>query len=414
MYTSSSTMAGATLNTASEWRLGSPCQPGMDGMRNSSTAPRTSARCCQSDRRSSRAPSTPKTRAAPRTSRMFDTMLPATDPRTTFGRPSATAINAMISSGALPKLAFKIPPIRGPVCSAACSVASPISHASGTSATADRTKSAASPGCVAASTISVSGASASEAQSSRRATGAYPSGVLDAVLFDWGHTLMDFVWDDDLVEAGVRAGLAAVGAPGEAVQAVADQYRAEARLSDWEVPEELEYTPLVRRLLSNAGVLVDDSELERYLLAEHEAWAPARRPASMSQALLDALRDRGLKTGLVSNTMEPRWLLLRDLAEQRLDERLDVVVFSSDLGIRKPRPEIFLRALDELRVAPERVLFVGDRLDADVRGARAVGMRTVQAMWYRAEEDVDGVEPDFRAFTQFDVLNIVRRVVGEI
>ena len=225
---------------------------------------------------------------------------------------------------------------------------------------------------------------------------------------------MDFVWDDDLVEAGVRAGLAAVGAPGEAVQAVADQYRAEARLSDWEVPEELEYTPLVRRLLSNAGVLVDDSELERYLLAEHEAWAPARRPASMSQALLDALRDRGLKTGLVSNTMEPRWLLLRDLAEQRLDERLDVVVFSSDLGIRKPRPEIFLRALDELRVAPERVLFVGDRLDADVRGARAVGMRTVQAMWYRAEEDVDGVEPDFRAFTQFDVLNIVRRLVGEI
>jgi putative hydrolase of the HAD superfamily len=238
--------------------------------------------------------------------------------------------------------------------------------------------------------------------------------VLDAVLFDWGHTLMDFVWEDELVEAGVRAGLDAVGAPDEAVQAVADRYGAEARLRDWEVPEELEYAPLVRRLLSDAGVPVDDSQLERYLLAEHEAWAPARRPASMSQALLDALRERGLKTGLVSNTMDPRWLLLRDLAEQGLDERLDVVVFSSDLGIRKPRPEIFVRALDELGVAPERTLFVGDRLDADVSGARAVGMRTVQAMWYRAEEDVNGVEPDFRAFTQFDVLNIVRRLVGEI
>jgi putative hydrolase of the HAD superfamily len=238
--------------------------------------------------------------------------------------------------------------------------------------------------------------------------------VLDAVLFDWGHTLMDFVWEDELVEAGVRAGLDAVGAPDAAVQAVAERYRAEASLSDWDVPEELEYAPLVRRLLADAGVLVDDAELERYLLAEHEAWAPARRPASMSQALLDALRDRGLKTGLVSNTMEPRRLLLSDLDEQGLHARLDVVVFSSDLGIRKPRPEIFLRALGEVGVAPERALFVGDRIDADVRGARDVGMLTVQAMWYRAEDDVDGVEPDFRAFTQFDVLNIVRRLVGEI
>lgn len=225
---------------------------------------------------------------------------------------------------------------------------------------------------------------------------------------------MDFVWDDELVEAGVRAGLAAVGAPAAAVDAVTAGYRAEARLSDWEVPEELEYTPLVRELLADSGVVVDDAQLESYLLAEHEAWAPARRPASMTPALLDALRDRGLKTGLVSNTMEPRWLLLRDLEDQGLADRLDAVVFSSDLGIRKPHPEIFRRALDDLGVPAERALFVGDRLVADVRGARDVGMQTVQAMWYRAEDGVDGVEPDFRAFTQFDVLNIVRRLVGEL
>ena len=45
----------------------------------------------------------------------------------------------MISSGALPKLALRKPPIPGPVCSAACSVASPISHASGISASAAST-----------------------------------------------------------------------------------------------------------------------------------------------------------------------------------------------------------------------------------------------------------------------------------
>ena len=45
----------------------------------------------------------------------------------------------MISSGALPKLALRKPPIPGPVCSAACSVASPISQASGMSAIAAST-----------------------------------------------------------------------------------------------------------------------------------------------------------------------------------------------------------------------------------------------------------------------------------
>jgi hypothetical protein len=51
----------------------------------------------------------------------------------------------MISSGAFPKLAFKKPPMPGPTCSAACSVASPISQASGTSAAAARTNVATSP-----------------------------------------------------------------------------------------------------------------------------------------------------------------------------------------------------------------------------------------------------------------------------
>ena len=237
--------------------------------------------------------------------------------------------------------------------------------------------------------------------------------MLDAVLFDWGHTLMDWVWDDGLVDAGVRAGLEAVGAPLDTVGAVAARYRAEARLTDWEVPEEVEYEQLVRTMLAETGMEVDGEALRAYLLAEHAAWAPARRLASMSVALLDALRGRGLKTGLVSNSMDPPWILMRDLEEQELAARLDAVVFSSEVGVRKPRPEIFNRALGRLGVEPERALFVGDRLAADVRGARDVGMRTVQAMWFRAEEDAD-VEPDFRAFTQFDVLNIVRRLTGDL
>ena len=157
---------------------------------------------------------------------------------------------------------------------------------------------------------------------------------------------------------------------------------------------------------------VSDEELGRFLEAEHAAWEPSRRLGATTHALLEALRSRGLKLGLVSNAFDPGWLLHRDLEQMGLEERLDFSVFSSEVGLRKPHPAIFERALEALEVEPERTLFVGDRLYEDVRGAAEVGMTTVQALWFRADEHPDGAEPDHQAFTQLDVLNIARRLAA--
>jgi putative hydrolase of the HAD superfamily len=94
-------------------------------------------------------------------------------------------------------------------------------------------------------------------------------------------------------------------------------------------------------------------------------------------------------------------------------DRLDAAVFSSEVGKRKPHPAIFEAALEQLGVEPERSLFVGDRRFEDVRGAKEAGMTTVLAYWFRADEDERGLEPDYEAFTQMDVLNVVRRLQGE-
>ncbi|MFN2466882.1 MAG: HAD family hydrolase [Gaiellaceae bacterium] len=240
--------------------------------------------------------------------------------------------------------------------------------------------------------------------------------MLDAVLFDWGDTLMRFEYDEALLEAGHRAGLDALDRDElPDVATVAARFRERYAPLLW-VPgtlEEIEYPGLVRQLLDDVGVEVSDRELETFLEAEHRAWAPARRLGSTTLALLESLRARGLKLGLVSNAFDPAWLLRRDLEEMGLAERLDMSLFSSEIGKRKPHPAIFERALELLEVEPERALFVGDRLREDVAGACAAGMRTVQALWFRAEEEPDGAEPDFRAFTQMDVLNVVRRLSGE-
>jgi putative hydrolase of the HAD superfamily len=239
--------------------------------------------------------------------------------------------------------------------------------------------------------------------------------MLDAVLFDWGDTLMQFAYSPDLVSAGHREGLAAIGRDGlPQADEVTERFREEYEPLFW-VPgtiEEIEYPGLVRRLLADFGVEISDDELGRYLEAEHLAWDPARILAAHTHPLLESLRAQGLKLGLVSNAFDPGWLLHRDLQQMGLEERLDFSVFSSELGVRKPHPAIFRRALEALDVEPERALFVGDRLYEDVRGAAELGMTTVQALWFRADEHSDGAEPDHQAFTQLDVLNITRRLVA--
>ena len=234
--------------------------------------------------------------------------------------------------------------------------------------------------------------------------------MLRAVLFDWGDTLMEFVYSPELVAAGHRAGLSALGQ--EARPELTEHFREEYEPLFWApgTIEEIEYPQLVRRLLGDFGLEVDDEQLDRFLEAEHRAWDPARVLAAHTHPLLDALRGLGLKLGLVSNAFDPAWLLHRDLEQMGLAARLDFSVFSSEVGTRKPHPAIFERALTALEVEPEQALFVGDRLFEDVRGAAELGMTTVQALWYRADDHPDGAQPDHLAFTQLDVLNVARRL----
>jgi putative hydrolase of the HAD superfamily len=227
--------------------------------------------------------------------------------------------------------------------------------------------------------------------------------VLKAVLFDWGETLVHWEWDPALLEAGHAAGLRAL--------AHDPLPELSARFTEAYLPlvEVEDYPVLMRRLLAEHGIEPDDDGLARFLEAEHEAWAPAHQLASTTHALLETLRDRGLKLGLVSNVFDPPELFRRDLEQLGVAERLDAVVFASEVGLRKPDPAIFRHALDLLGVEPQAALFVGDSPVVDIAGAAAVGMHTCQAVWFSAEEE-PGIEPDYQAFTQMDVLTAVKRL----
>jgi putative hydrolase of the HAD superfamily len=233
--------------------------------------------------------------------------------------------------------------------------------------------------------------------------------MLRAVLFDWGGTLMSDEWSDEIALEGHTAGLAALGRDGlpdaEAFTAYLREHEAELFPSAGE--DEIDIAAVMSGSFRDQGVELTDDDVRLFLQAAHEAWSSHYVLADSTHALLEALRARGLKLALVSNTASPQWLLQPMLERQGIAERVDAIVLSSEVGKRKPHPAIFERALD---VDASVALFVGDRLEADVLGASRIGMKTIQAVWFRADEGPAGVEPDYQAFTQMDVLNVVDRL----
>lgn len=87
---------------------------------------------------------------------------------------------------------------------------------------------------------------------------------------------------------------------------------------------------------------------------------------------LEALRARGLKIGLLSNSARD---LDAFIAHHGL--KVDAVLTSGSHGKTKPHETIFRRMLELLDVAPEEAVMVGDTIEDDIEGARAVGMRAL-------------------------------------
>jgi putative hydrolase of the HAD superfamily len=238
--------------------------------------------------------------------------------------------------------------------------------------------------------------------------------VLRAVLFDWGGTLMEDEWSDEIALEGHAAGLAALERDGlpDAAAFTAFLGEHEADLFPAATDDEIDIGAVMLDSFARQGVELTDDEIRLFLRAAQDVWSSYYQLAASTHALLEALRARGLKLALVSNTASPQWLLQPVLERQGLVERLDAIVLSSEVGKRKPHPAIFERALGELDIPAEDALFVGDRLEADILGASRVGMTTVQAYWFRADDAPVEVEPDYQAFTQMDVLNVADRLAA--
>jgi putative hydrolase of the HAD superfamily len=129
-------------------------------------------------------------------------------------------------------------------------------------------------------------------------------------------------------------------------------------------------------LLRALGAVADRSDAFGLYEGQSEVGFASVEPREGAGETLAALRRRGLHLGVVSNIDDDQFHPLWD--RLGLDPYFDAVTTSEEARSCKPHPGIYRHALGKAGdMAPEEVVFVGDTLDYDVVGAKALGMTAV-------------------------------------
>jgi putative hydrolase of the HAD superfamily len=200
---------------------------------------------------------------------------------------------------------------------------------------------------------------------------------IDAVIFDWGGTLtrwhdIDFHAESlALAHAVVATNDGLGGVDGVEVHAEA-LHRANQAI--WGRSRDHQRSATVADLFTEAGLDHDPELLSHY----REFWEPHTGTDPAVAELFTTLRGRGIKVGVLSNTIWPR-----DWHEDffRRDGVLDLIdgdVYTSEIPWTKPSPNAFAAAMKAVGATdPARCVYVGDRLYDDIWGARNAGLKAI-------------------------------------
>jgi len=121
-------------------------------------------------------------------------------------------------------------------------------------------------------------------------------------------------------------------------------------------------------------------------ILEREFWNAAYTyvPVEGIYDVLDILDARGIKTGVLSNSIYSGAVLTEELWKHDLARRFGFLVSSADYGIRKPHELIFKAALKKIGLDPRDVWFVGDKIEYDICGAANAGLFPV---WFNGNNE---------------------------
>jgi len=196
-----------------------------------------------------------------------------------------------------------------------------------------------------------------------------------AVIFDWGGTLTP--WHTvDLTEQWQAYALTYAGDPVAAEELAARIMAAEAQA--WQRIKGDGGSSDLAEVLAAAGVDTDHPGHEPALTAYEEFWEPHTYTDPDVEPLFAGLRERGLRVGVLSNTIWSRDYHERVFARDGVLHLVDGAVYTSEIAHAKPHREAFRAAMAAVGVDdPGACVYVGDRPFEDVHGAQRAGMRAI-------------------------------------
>lgn len=189
----------------------------------------------------------------------------------------------------------------------------------------------------------------------------------DAIIFDLFGTLVD-IFSLEEYRVFIKDMCAVLGVSPADFMSRWDEKADERALGRVPVAEQL------AALCRDLGVDVTPEQLDRAVEMRVDFVRGVLVPRDDAASTLAALRERGLKVGVISDCSEE---VVAAWPSTPLAPLVHEAVLSAAVGLKKPDPRVYELACERLGVAPEKCMFVGDGGSRELSGASAVGMEAV-------------------------------------
>lgn len=173
-----------------------------------------------------------------------------------------------------------------------------------------------------------------------------------------------------------------------------------------QMPMEDMYIYRIQQAFADFGVHVEGADCLRmqYLYSDNQEHRIAMTPTMC--AVLDWCRDNA-RAGIISNGPAEHQRAKMELCGVERWMVPEAITISSEVGVAKPDPQIFVLACERMGTTPERCLYVGDSFGPDIAGACGAHM---PAVWLnrRNHHVPDSPRPDHIVYTEEELLELFK------
>ncbi|MCD6557476.1 MAG: HAD-IIIA family hydrolase [Candidatus Aenigmarchaeota archaeon] len=230
--------------------------------------------------------------------------------------------------------------------------------------------------------------------------------VIKYIFFDLDNTLVDFMGIKKMccsaaVDAMIKEGL--------------EMSKKDAMKILFELYENygIEYDKIFQKFLIRVMKKIDYKILARAVYEYRRVQLRHLKPYPGVVHLMKKLKQEGYKLSIVSDAPSMKvWLRL---FETGLAEYFDFVVAFDETRQKKPSRGVFRLAVKKAGCKPHEILFVGDDPMRDVNGAKAVGIKTVFALYGlvpKYKKYVKSISPDYVIRRPSELLDVLKRING--